>query len=476
MKKGVLACLLTISVTGYCQTVLYSENFQTGNSFTLNTADVSSNPSGYNQWLVNNTYTGGGGSLICLGFPFTFTVPNTPMQPAAISGSPFSNYLHTASNAAMANGINNCCFLAADGICHGPENYFARMSTDVNTTGYDTVYFSFWWLCQGGTNSYGEVYYSLNSGNTWTKITTPISNYFNQGGWTYQNITLPVFANQPALRFGFRFVNQLTLAASDPGFAIDEIRITGIQNIVIPVANFTSNIQTFCEESCVNFFDLSTNNPTSWQWSFPGGIPSTSTQQNPFICYSAPGSYDVTLVACNSNGCDTLTIPGFIVVNPNPPSPQLTINSDTICATFNPGYSYQWYYNVNTLIPGATNYCYVAIFPGSYHVVVTDPNGCIASSDTVLITGIHASALSPEFSLSLTTSPVSHTITMDVVYYSEQPGKIQVIDAAGRNVFTDRVPARAGRFIFKTTELAPGIYQVRLSNGFAHINKKAMIY
>src|ERR1044071_1002991 len=46
---------------------------------------------------------------------------------------------------------------------------------------------------------------------------------------------------------------------------------------------------TFCEESgkCLDFFDVSSNNPTSWQWSFPGAVPSSSTAQNPVhICYN----------------------------------------------------------------------------------------------------------------------------------------------------------------------------------------------
>ena len=34
----------------------------------------------------------------------------------------------------------------------------------------------------------------------------------------------------------------------------------------------------------------------SWSWSFPGGFPSTSNDEDPIVIYNQPGSYDVTLI------------------------------------------------------------------------------------------------------------------------------------------------------------------------------------
>jgi len=87
-------------------------------------------------------------------------------------------------------------------------------------------------------------------------------------------------------------------------------------NCVPPVANFTASDTMICEGGCINFIDLSTNFPTSWQWSFPGATPSFSTAQDPTnICYNDMGVFDVQLIATNANGTDTLTIDPFIVVN-----------------------------------------------------------------------------------------------------------------------------------------------------------------
>lgn len=69
-----------------------------------------------------------------------------------------------------------------------------------------------------------------------------------------------------------------------------------------PVANFSTPLTTIHVNGAVNFTDKSTNYPTSWLWSFPGGTPSTSTLQNPTVSYSAAGTYNVTLTATNGIG------------------------------------------------------------------------------------------------------------------------------------------------------------------------------
>src|SRR5271170_3229943 len=95
-----------------------------------------------------------------------------------------------------------------------------------------------------------------------------------------------------------------------------------------PVANFTSTDSSLCLGSCINFIDLSTNNPTSWHWIFQGVTPSSSTINAPYECYSNAGSYNVTLIATNSFGSDTLTKVNYIVVEnyPSPPLPTITIH------------------------------------------------------------------------------------------------------------------------------------------------------
>jgi len=129
-----------------------------------------------------------------------------------------------------------------------------------------------------------------------------------------------------------------------------------------------------CPGSCIDFISLSLN-ATNYQWFFPGATPATSTDVNPTnICYANPGSYDVQLIAFNTNGSDTLTLNNYITVYPSPPPQSITQNGDTLFAIAGSA-SYQWYFNGN-IINGATDYFYVAQSSGDYNVVATDANGC----------------------------------------------------------------------------------------------------
>jgi PKD repeat protein len=95
-----------------------------------------------------------------------------------------------------------------------------------------------------------------------------------------------------------------------------------------PSTNFVASSTIILAGASVNFTDLSLYNPTSWSWTFTGGTPATSTQQNPSnIVYSTPGAYTVTLTATNSNGSDTETKTMYInVVNPGGPGACDTVN------------------------------------------------------------------------------------------------------------------------------------------------------
>lgn len=85
-----------------------------------------------------------------------------------------------------------------------------------------------------------------------------------------------------------------------------------------PVAAFSADNTTIClgNGGVANFTDESTSAPaaTAWAWTFEGGSPGTSSQQNPTVTYSAVGTYDVTLQVTNANGTDTIILTDYITV------------------------------------------------------------------------------------------------------------------------------------------------------------------
>ncbi len=254
MKHFTLTSILALSLLpAIGQSVLFTEDFEgTQPAFTLNTTDMNSvaGAGGDNFWVLNNAYTGGAGMMDCIGFSLPFTVPNTATQPAGVS-SANGTYLHITSAGGSNSGVANCHFAAANSLCVNAANHFARMSSDVSTLGASQASFNFWWLCAGGPNSYGEVYYSTNSGSTWTLVSTPVATYRNQSTWTQQTVSLPAFAGQATLRFGFRFVNAVALSASDPAFGIDDVSITSTSDVnAIQTTALSST--TYCPGSTVS--------------------------------------------------------------------------------------------------------------------------------------------------------------------------------------------------------------------------------
>ncbi|MBO4615444.1 MAG: PKD domain-containing protein [Bacteroidales bacterium] len=81
------------------------------------------------------------------------------------------------------------------------------------------------------------------------------------------------------------------------------------------VPDFTADVTEIIEGEQVHFTDLSTQDPTAWSWSFPGGTPSTSTEQNSTVRYNTPGTYSVSLTVSNDNCEISKTINNMIIVH-----------------------------------------------------------------------------------------------------------------------------------------------------------------
>ena len=94
----------------------------------------------------------------------------------------------------------------------------------------------------------------------------------------------------------------VTLIATNAGGSsyVRSMVITVNRVLTPPVADFTANKNEGYAPLKVRFTDVSTYNPTGWEWNFGDG--STSTEQNPEHTFSSEGTYTVTLVASNGDG------------------------------------------------------------------------------------------------------------------------------------------------------------------------------
>jgi len=85
-----------------------------------------------------------------------------------------------------------------------------------------------------------------------------------------------------------------------------------------PIADFVTSVSSGCASLSVTYMSTSLGLVTSYNWSFPGGTPSSSTAPMPTIVYHNPGMYDAMLIVGNNIGFDTLLLQDIITVYPEP--------------------------------------------------------------------------------------------------------------------------------------------------------------
>lgn len=227
-----------------------------------------------------------------------------------------------------------------------------------------------------------------------------------------------------------------------------------------PIASLAA-VPGLCPGTCTGFINLSIN-ALNYQWYFPGAIPDTSTAQFPTnICYNIPGTYDLTLIASNSFGSDTLILSNSVLVYPYPPPQAVTQNGDTLFAN-NGAVSYQWYYNA-VLLPGATNYFYVATASGNFNVVATDSNGCEVEAAVFDVTAsIQSTYEERNLDVKIFPNPAANNFTIDFPAETDARSySINIFDIIGRKVSTD-VVFKDNNVTINSSKLQPDLYIVEI--------------
>lgn len=179
-----------------------------------------------------------------------------------------------------------------------------------------------------------------------------------------------------------KFTNWGHICADCTELILDDVKLYTLNELnptvtpclgINPIALFSAP-NHICPGTCTSFNNLSLN-CFSFQWSFPGAVPSVSTDVTPSnICYNSPGIYPVTLIGSNATTSDTITLNNYITVYPYPAPQGISQHGDSLIAIAG-AVSYQWYHDGN-IINGATDYFYIATEGGDYNVVATDNNNC----------------------------------------------------------------------------------------------------
>ncbi|MFH1514075.1 MAG: GEVED domain-containing protein, partial [bacterium] len=132
----------------------------------------------------------------------------------------------------------------------------------------------------------------------------------------YGSITIPVgISGETRMRVSMKFSGAPGPCENYPYGEVEDYTLNILAPVPQPpVADFTGSPTQISVGGSVQFTDLSSNNPTSWLWTFTGGTPTTSTAQNPIVTYDIAGTYGVTLMVTNASGSDVLTLQDYITV------------------------------------------------------------------------------------------------------------------------------------------------------------------
>ncbi|MCX7981162.1 MAG: PKD domain-containing protein [Bacteroidia bacterium] len=362
--------LLTLIVSAACaQTIFYQEDFNSGSAvgWTLNSSDLGGSTDPYNRWVVDAPYTPShtqtsANPAFCQfndpQFCQSVSGPAVPSQPSGITGNPNSPFLYISFNPSWGTPTPACTapsqtpFLYIEPTqmfpCYPAQSAFAKTGPISIPAGTQAVKVSFFWLCQGGPNAYGQVYYSTN-GTTWNPLSSRGGGTtFNQrSNWYADTITLSI--TRPATVYlGFRFVNNSGGGGSEPPFGIDELRVWEPSSSPPPSVTITMTppVAQVCAGSglTVSFSTTGTFDPSNTftvqlsdatgSFSNPTAIGSGSS--SPISCLipsTLPsGTYRVRIVssspAATSND-EPITVISFAGLtcnaNPNPATPGSTV-------------------------------------------------------------------------------------------------------------------------------------------------------
>ncbi|NQV02426.1 MAG: PKD domain-containing protein, partial [Bacteroidia bacterium] len=114
--------------------------------------------------------------------------------------------------------------------------------------------------------------------------------------------------------FEFGGLEDGTLPSTKQNLMVEYLTFFGI-DIPALAANFAGYPTSITVGESVSFYNFSTGGVVSYDWSFPGGTPASSTEPEPIVFYDTPGDYDVTLTVSDGSGTNTMIRTDYIQVD-----------------------------------------------------------------------------------------------------------------------------------------------------------------
>ncbi|HPR56828.1 MAG TPA: M14 family zinc carboxypeptidase [Bacteroidales bacterium] len=257
----------------------------------------------------------------------------------------FPDYCYPTANCSYSDGFTGFSLESIDNMNNGCSNDngiegygdFTDMSTELAAATEYTVSWT-----TGYSNQQASLWIDLNDDKIFTDNERLITNFsLSSSGTVYTTDFVVPDVVQPGskrLRIRANWQN----SSSDPcaNFSYGE---TEDYTVIFPGstlnAAFTSDVNQVCQGGQVQYTDQSTGNITGWEWTFYGGTPSTSTEQNPLVTYENPGTFDVSLTVTDGTNSSTYSAMEWMLVIGFPEVPDTPEGETELCQN-NPNTTY----------------------------------------------------------------------------------------------------------------------------------------
>lgn len=270
--------------------------------------------------------------------------------------------------------------------------------------------------------------------------------------------------------------NDILIAFENVGYYGQALFIDNVNINMSPAVDFVASDTVICVGKSVTFYD-SSQNATSIDWSFSGGIPASSTAKVVSISYPTPGTYAVNLIGTNALGTSSYTKTAYIKVLPNP-SIFITAAGGVLTAAGASATNWQWYKN-GVLIPGATSNTYTPSSSGNYTVMISDAKGCSNTSaiypfvpNSISKSNLHNSGFE------LYPNPSKGRVTLKATGVIGKEVSVYFYNVMGQQIASESITLINGSLVkeFDWSEFPKGIYEVRiLTDGKNNISQKLVI-
>jgi len=309
--------------------------------------------------------------------------------------------------------------------------------------------------------------------------------------WTFEGGTPGTFTGNepPPVQYDTPGKYNVTLTSTN---TIGSSTKDSVEMILVgaPAANFSADNTYMMDGDTSNFTDESVGDPTEWYWEFPGGTPGISTDQNPQnIIYSGTGNYNVTLVATNEYGNDTVIKENYITVGG--PYAGFTADETNIVSgesvtftdlSINEPTAWSWKFTGGS--PGSHNgetpppITYNSA--GNYSVKLTVSNELGSNFENkvnyiiVGTVGIEDGENAEEM-LSIYPNPTTGVVNIEISNSSSIIHQIKVVNAFGEEIYHAEPSKSGSLYELNLSDHPNGVYFLSVKLGDEMINKKVYL-